>query len=83
MTNFSNSIAALAVYDAGAAERDRVWDEVERNEDADAAEANDKAAAELVQRAFYEDTKGINSLEDCLRVAVKDIRRMATGGKRS
>lgn len=74
---FCNSRAALAVYDAGAAERAAAWDEIETNEDVATAEALDASAKRRVQEAFYEDTKHINSLENCLRIDVESIRRIA------
>lgn len=75
MTTFENTKAALAIYDAGEAERDARWDNARSNDDADAAEAEEKAAARLVQEAFHKDTAGYNTLENCLQVRVLDIKQ--------
>lgn len=75
MKKFANTTAALAVYDAGAAERDAAWGRAETNADVEACESADRAALSLVQEAFYEDTKHINRLESCLRIDIDAMRR--------
>ena len=78
MAKFINTAAALAEFDATAAARNAAWTAIERDADVAVCEAADKAALEAVQKAFYEDTKAYNSLDNCLRVHVGDIRRIAS-----
>lgn len=79
-TTFTNTAAALVEYDTGAAARSAAWDAIESNADCDACVAADKAALEVVQRAFHKDTADFNSLHDCLLVDLGFMRRMARGG---
>lgn len=54
---FEKTKAALTEYDAGKAERDKDWNNVNSIADIRRVEAADKAAADKVHEAFYEDTK--------------------------
>lgn len=74
---FTNTKAALLIYDQGKAERDAVWAKIETNEDAEAATEMDAAAKRAVQEAFYVDTSTINSLSNCYLVDLDFMRRMA------
>jgi len=75
--SFSQSAAALIVFDAGAAERTRAWSTAETAEDIAAAERADAVALRAVQDAYHRDTSDINSLANCHRVDVDFVRRMA------
>jgi hypothetical protein len=72
-TTFSNSRAALKIFDAGAVERAAAWESVETKEDAIQADAD---ALEKLQTAFFEDTKAFNSRNNCACVDEVFIRRM-------
>lgn len=78
MRTFDNTRKALIEFDAGAAERQRLWDSIESNQDVEAAVAADNAAKNKVREAFYEDTKDINSKENCMCVEVDFMRRLAS-----
>lgn len=75
--SFDHTRAALAVYDAGAAERSGMWDQVQTNEDVAVIEREENKALRLVQDAFFKDTKHINSREHCRRADLAFMRRMA------
>ncbi|MFK3740909.1 hypothetical protein [Massilia sp. TN1-12] len=74
---FNNTAAALIEYDAGAAAREGAWNRVEQNVDADAAQQADLLALRKVQEAFHKDTSDINSLDNCYRVDIDFMRRVA------
>lgn len=78
--SFDNSRAALAKYDEGQAERAGAWRRVETNEDIIKCEAMDDAAKHLVQDAYYEDTKHLNSRANCRRIHPDDVRRIIRAG---
>lgn len=69
--------AALAEYDRGAPERQRLWDSVQDVADVAAAEAADALALRKVCDAFYEVTQDRNSREDCRRLPLDFMRRIA------
>ncbi len=77
--NFPNTRAALEVYDAGIPIRDAAWNKVESDADVFAAGKADQDALALVQSAFYEDTKDINSRANCSHIHITDARRMIAG----
>ena len=77
MTDFSHTRAALARYDAEAAEREAQWAAAENNEDAQRAMALEQQAIAKVQDAFYEDTQHVNSREHCRSVDIATARRYA------
>lgn len=76
MTTFDRTIAALKEYDFTKPVRDMMFDNAACNEDVEACVYAEREAQRLVQTAFYEDTKHINRLENCLRVDVSDLRKM-------
>lgn len=65
MPSFPNTKKALEEYDAGRAERDRLWQEAMSNQDMIHYGRVELAAAEKVQEAFYQDTKEFNSRDRC------------------
>lgn len=73
---FPHTKAALEIYDAGKPARENAWNRAESNADVDAADAADKAALQLVQKAFHQDTADINSLSHCMLVDLNFMRRM-------
>lgn len=75
--SFTNTIAALAAFDASAAEREEAWNKAETNEAIDAADLADLVALRKVQRAFHQDTSDINSQESCYRIDLAFMRRAA------
>lgn len=76
---FENTAKALAVFDAGKPARDEAWSQINNDTDVANVEADELAALRLVQEAFYEDTKHINSLDHCYRADLQFMRRMAKG----
>ena len=74
---FSNSRAALQIFDAGAAARAAAWESVNTKEEIEQAIQADAAALEQLQTAFFEDTKAFNSRQSCACVDEAFIRRMA------
>lgn len=72
--HFTNTIQALAEYDAGAEERAKMWAQVESKEGVLHAEAVDQEAAGKVQKAFYEDTSDFNRLDSCMSTSVQALR---------
>jgi len=79
---FSNSRAALKVFDADKAARAASWDSIESNKDAERAEQADAAALEKLQGAFFEDTKAFNTRDACAMIPESFIRRMAETSNR-
>lgn len=75
MTTFDNTIKALEEFDAGNAGRQALWDAVWDAESLDRAEIAEAEALRKVQKAFYEDTKHINRLDNCLLLDISDIRK--------
>lgn len=76
MNTFDHTRAALIIYDAGKAERAKNWDDICNDIDVAKAGQADREALELVQRAYYEDTKDINCIHNCLRIDIDFMRRM-------
>lgn len=76
---FKNTIEALAIYDLGLEERQRLWDTAQSEADVDAADAAEKSALTMVQYAFYEDTKHVNSREHCKLADIGFMRLCANG----
>jgi hypothetical protein len=77
MTAFDNTRLALLTYELGYWEREADWASVESDLEIERCAANDAAALRKVQEAYYQDTKHINSLENCLLVDLQFMRRMA------
>ena len=70
-------IDAIAEYDRTAPERNAMWESASCNLDVFSAEDADRAALTKVQEAFYEVTKDRNSQEDCRRIDIDAMRRLA------
>lgn len=77
MTTFDHTRAAVLEFDAGIPSREATWSQVQTNTDVDVCERLDFQALRKVQEAFYLDTKHINSRDNCLRVDIDFMRRMA------
>jgi hypothetical protein len=77
--HFTNTIKALAEYDAGAEERAKMWARVESKKGVLHAEAVDQEAASKVQKAFYEDTSDFNRLDSCMSTSVQTLRWVVQG----
>ena len=76
---FTNTRAALITYDAGSAQRQKLWTAADTNDDVNEAVAADRAALELVQAAFYEDTKAINTRRHCELADIQFMRHLVAG----
>lgn len=74
---FEHTRKALEHYDFTAPTRAMSWDYVECADDVMACEAADKEALDLVREAFYLDTHDINSKDNCMRVDIDFMRKMA------
>jgi protein-disulfide isomerase-like protein with CxxC motif len=70
-------IDAIAEYDRTAAERNAKWDNASCTLDIFAAEDADRDALSKVQEAFYQVTKDRNRREDCRRIDIDAMRRLA------
>lgn len=70
-------IDAIAEYDRTAPERNAKWDNASCTLDIFAAEDADRDALIKVQEAFYEVTKDRNRREDCHRIDIDAMRRLA------
>lgn len=84
MTTFDNTIKALAVYDSNKEHRDRLFNSItegnyleceQKYEEWQKVELEDLLK---VQTAFWEDTKEYNSLDNCKRVDIFFMRRVAS-----
>ena len=69
-----HSTRALFEYDRTQPNRDRMWERVTKA-DVEAVVAEDADALLKLRLAFYEDTKHINCLDNCLIVDVAFIRK--------
>lgn len=76
-TNFDRTREAIAKFDATKAERDDAWANATTDMHCNRALAADKVALQAVQEAFYLDTQHINSRDNCLRIDIQFMRRMA------
>lgn len=76
---FENTRKALQEFDETAAQRAQAWSVVETNDEVGACEVADNAALNKVREAYYLDTKDINSKDNCMRVDLEFMRRMAEG----
>ena len=74
---FTHTKAALAAFDAAQAGLDALRDGVKCNADVEAWEAACIAELRKVQDAFYEDTKAFNRPDNCHRVDIAFMRRVA------
>lgn len=68
---------AIAAFDAGKAERDRLWAIAESNDDIEAACAARQKALDAVREEFWELTKDRNSRKNCMIVDLEFMRRIA------
>ena len=77
--SFTNSKAALVIYDADDPRRlalcNAISDAPDPMKACDVWEAAEKEALEKLQQAFWEDTKDINSREICRLADVGTLRR--------
>lgn len=74
---FPHTLEALKIYDGGQPQRERNWQNIGTEEAVYEAQRADEAAERLVQEAFHKDTAAINSLENCLRIDVTWMRKIA------
>lgn len=74
---FKNTAAALEIYDRSAAARAQAWQDVETEADVTKAHTADTVALIEVQEAFWQDTKHINSRQNCALADLDFMRRMA------
>lgn len=72
---------ALKIYDADLARREAAWARVGSNKGARACEAADRLALVKVQLAFAVDTYDRNSLDNCMRMSIAELRRMGKIGE--
>jgi hypothetical protein len=75
----TTTIAALAVFDAGAAERELAWYTAMTNGAVEGCVARDKEAEDLVRRAYLEDTKDLNRWSAVKCMPIRHIRRTLQG----
>ncbi len=69
---FKRTIAALAVYDREAADRDKAWDAATTAIDVDSATEADQVAADRVREAFALDTCQVNDRDQAFLVQPND-----------
>lgn len=74
-------VEAINEYDRTAPDREKLWDNVDSNEDVFAAEKADQEALVKVQKAFWEVTQDRNSLESCGRISIDFARKIAALGQ--
>lgn len=74
-------VQALAIYDAGLAQREHNWRAVETNEDVFACQHADEVALNLVREAFYEVTKDRNSHSSAMCIGIHFARKVAALGE--
>lgn len=68
--SFENTNKALKIYDSTQLERDLLWEKAHNDKTIKTAQAADEKMRVFVCKAFYEDTKHINSLDKCLLLDV-------------
>ena len=83
LNTFEHSRRALAVFDAGAEERQKAWDSIDTAEDVEACEKADLQAEALVQEAFFQDAKDINSRKNCGYVRATRVRELVERSQKS
>lgn len=76
-TTFDRTRAALAVYDAGAVERAKNWEDICNDAEVAVAQKADADALDKVRMAFWEDTKEFNSVSSCRQVPLNFMRLCA------
>lgn len=80
MTDFSNSRAALKIYDALKPEREAAYEAAETLEGVEAWQDLEYEHLQSLRAAFYEDTKAFNSRRDVMNhVDVAFIRKCCAG----
>jgi hypothetical protein len=79
--NMRRTRRALKIFDAGEAKRRAAWDRIGSSKGVRIAEAADRLALVKVQLAFAIDTYDRNSLDNCMRVGIDYLRKMAKIGE--
>jgi hypothetical protein len=74
--DFTRTHKAIGQFKATQGQRNGLWNTVECIADIEKADAAERAALQLVQDAFYQDTADINRLDDCRLLQVQDIIHM-------
>jgi len=72
---------ALKIFDAGEAKRGAAWDRVGSEKGIRIAEVADRLALAKVQLAFAVDTYDRNSVDNCMRLGIDYLRKMAKIGE--
>lgn len=75
--DFEHTKSALELWDKGAAARNLAWDAVDNASDVESCVAMEEVARVYLCYAFHRDTQNINSLDNCMRMYERDIRRIA------
>lgn len=78
---FANTRAALAVYDAGQAERDAAFERATTEVEISECVIAEVIAEEKVQDAYYQDTGAINSREHCRFMKIDEKLRALVSGE--
>lgn len=78
MNKFPHTRKALREYDASEYKRKRMVDRIETEADVREWQAVCDAAVLEVQKAFYEDTKPINSMNHCKYATISWLRELTT-----
>lgn len=75
--NLANTRKALARFDEpyNQSRRQAQYEAIKTNEDASAYFGMLKAEEDEVRRAFYKDTKDINSLDNCMLIGLYTLRK--------
>ncbi len=82
-SKFPNLDAAFIKYDRWDRKRDRLWDKASNSADVLAAiefEQGEEEQRLLLCRAFFEDTKNVNSLSHCQVCSVWALKRFVANG---
>ena len=74
--HFPHTKVALEEYDMGQPKRQRLYDAAGTDEEVRTWETREKEDLDKVRRAFFEDTKHHNSLDNCMIVDLKFLRKM-------
>ena len=74
--DMSNTAEALERYDAQQTAIFEKWENAETDEDVDEAERFEKKCVDEVRRAYFEDTKDRNSLDNCMLLSVGWARQL-------
>lgn len=71
---FPNCAIALKLYDAGEAEREELYRKARSDSGFNKWSRRCSNDVKAVQRALYNDTSRVNTLDNCYHVPVSDIR---------